>query len=147
VQKNPDRRGHGPRVDSDDSDDNMSLDVDQDRPQPGGAPVVRPIASQFYNYVAHHTAARAGRHDAQHGSITAALAGTFAETDRHKEIASDKQRYCDQALPSDRFHKQTSIRDRSPSCRAEFVYSVDVRALKTRTGMSAFFSSSASADR
>ena len=148
VCRNPDRPGHAVRVESDDSDDAMSVDgIDQNRPQPGGASVVRPIASQFYNYIAHRSATRAGRHDAQQGSVTAALAGTFAETDRHKEIASDKQRYCDQALPSDRFHKKISIRDCPSSCRAELVYSVDVRALKTRTGMSVFFSSSASAYR
>jgi hypothetical protein len=147
VRRNPDRRGHGFSVDPDDPDDNMSLDVDQDRPQPRGAPVVRPVASQFYNYVADRTATRARRQDAQQGSVTAALAGTFAETDKHKEIASDQQRYCDHALPSDRFHTKISIRDRPPSCRAEFVYSVDVRALETRTGMSVFISSSASAYR
>src|SRR6267142_2761514 len=110
VRRNPDRPGHAVRVESDDSDDAMSVDgIDQNRPQPGGASVVRPIASQFYNYIAHRSATRAGRHDAQQGSVTAALAGTFAETDRHKEIASDKQRYCDQALPSDRFHKKISF--------------------------------------
>ncbi|KAH9022649.1 hypothetical protein EDB85DRAFT_1895171 [Lactarius pseudohatsudake] len=93
-------------------------------------PAVKPVAAQFYNYIAHRIAPRAGRMDSQQGSVTAALSGAFAQTPKDKRAASRKQAYCDQALPSTRFHKRISRPECPKCCRAEFVYSVDVRSLK-----------------
>ncbi|KAH9159668.1 hypothetical protein EDB89DRAFT_1915798 [Lactarius sanguifluus] len=77
------------------------------------------------------TAPRAGRMDSQQGSVTAVLSGTFAQTPKDKRAASRKRAYCDQALPSTRFHKRISRPECPKCCRAEFVYSVDVRSLKS----------------
>jgi hypothetical protein len=96
--------------------------------------VVKPVSSQFYNYMTHRVASRAGRHDSQQGTVTAAVAGAFATSRKHKTIASKKQEYCDQSLPSDRFHDRFSIEDCPTSCRAEFVYSIDIRRLQDPSG-------------
>lgn len=96
---------------------------------------VKPISSQFYNYITHRVATRAGKHDAQQGSVTAAIAGAFADSKKHKRIASEMQSYCNSGLPADRFHSKISLEDCPTSCRAEFVYSIDVRALKHPSGM------------
>ena len=128
-----------PPSDSEDSDnDRMSVDQDEDSIHVGGAPVVKPVACQFYNYIAHRTATRAGRHYSQQGTVTAALAGAFAGTNKDKKRASELQDYCDMSLPSDRFHQNISIEDCPTSCRAELVYSIDVRALKRRSGRYVF---------
>ncbi|KAH9018519.1 hypothetical protein EDB84DRAFT_1566372 [Lactarius hengduanensis] len=66
------------------------------------ARVVRPVASQFYNYISHRVASRAGGFDAQQGTVTAALAGAFAQTVKDRATAHKKQDYCDDALPSER---------------------------------------------
>jgi hypothetical protein len=138
VRRDPNQAPQG----SDDSDDDhMSVDQDEDSNQVGGAPVVKPVACQFYNYIAHRTATRAGRHYSQQGTVTAALAGAFASTSKDKKRASELQSYCDRSLPSNRFHQNISIDDCPTSCRAELVYSVDVRALKHRSGRYASFAS------
>jgi hypothetical protein len=95
---------------------------------------VKPVSSQFYNYMMHRVATRAGRYDAQQGTVTAAISGGFAKTERHRDIAFDKRTHCNGGLPSDRFHTRFSLEDCPTSCRAEFVYSVDVRALKEPSG-------------
>ena len=97
-------------------------------------PAVKGVSAQFYNYVTHRVATRAGRHDAQQGTVTAAISGGFANCRKHKRIALERQSYCDQCLPSDRFHNKISIEDCPTSCRVELVYSVDVRALKNPSG-------------
>jgi hypothetical protein len=95
---------------------------------------VKPVSSQFYNYMMHRVATRAGQYDSQQGTVTAAISGAFAKTDKHKEIAWSKRTHCDGGLPSDRFHTRFSLEDCPTSCRAEFVYSVDVRALEDPSG-------------
>lgn len=96
---------------------------------------VKPVSSQFYNYLSHRVASRAGRHDSQQGSITAAISGAFANSPRDKATACEKQSYCQDALPSERFHGRISSVDDCPSsCRAELVYSIDVRALRDQSG-------------
>ncbi|KAI9430768.1 hypothetical protein H4582DRAFT_2103578 [Lactarius indigo] len=100
----------------------------------GGRSAVKPVSSQFYNYISHRVATRAGRLDSQQGTVTAALAGAFAQTDKEKATAKKKQAYCDQALPSDRFHTRIDRKDCPTCCRAELVYSVDVRALRSPSG-------------
>ncbi|KAI9442798.1 hypothetical protein BJY52DRAFT_1229143 [Lactarius psammicola] len=102
------------------------------------APVIKPISSQFYNYISHRAATRAGRFDTQQGTVTAALAGAFAQTAKDKATAMMKQEYCQRSLPSDRFQKKISHSDCPVCCRAEIVYAVNVRALKSQTGRSIF---------
>jgi hypothetical protein len=96
---------------------------------------LKPVSSQFYNYMAHRVASRAGRHDAQQGTVTAAISGAHATTDKDKKTAQEKQKYCKRALPSERFHARiNSIQDCPNDCRAELVYFVDVRALNEQSG-------------
>ena len=119
---------------SDNSDDDMDIDPPQHLQLLGGQPVIKPVASQFYNYIAHRTATRAGNHDTMKGTVTAAIAGGFAQLDKHRRKAKDLMTYCDTALPSHRFKTHIDIDNCPSSCRAELVYSVDVRALRHPTG-------------
>ncbi|KAI9429358.1 hypothetical protein H4582DRAFT_2150251 [Lactarius indigo] len=100
----------------------------------GGRSAVKQCHHNSYNYISHRVATRAGRLDSQQGTVTAALAGAFAQTDKEKATAKKKQAYCDQALPSDRFHTRIDRKDCPTCCRAELVYSVDVRALRSPSG-------------
>ena len=96
---------------------------------------VKPVSCQFYNYMAHRVASRAGRHDSQQGSVTAAISGAYAKTETDEKTAKQKQAYCKKGLPSERFHARiNSVRECPCACRAELVYSVDVRALKDPSG-------------
>jgi hypothetical protein len=126
----PDQDSH----DSDHGSDRMSIIEDHPPASPAGSQVLRPVASQFYNYIAHRTAAKAGSHYSQRGTVTAAIAGAFADGSKHKTKASDLQNYCKQCLPFERFHKAISLEDCPSCCRAELVYSVDVRALPDCSG-------------
>ena len=101
---------------------------------------VKPVSSQFYNYLSHRVASRAGRHDSQQGSVTGAISGAFASSAKDKAIAREKQNFCQVKLPSERFHGRiTSVDDCPTSCRAELVYSIDVRALSDQSGSCASF--------
>jgi hypothetical protein len=96
---------------------------------------VKPVSSQFYNYMAHRVASRAGRHDAQQGTVTAAISGAYASTDKDRKVAKEKQKLCKRALPSEMFRLRiNSVGECPNSCRAELVYSVDVRALNLQSG-------------
>src|SRR5260221_1529194 len=119
---------------SDDSDDDMDVDPPQHPQLLGGQPVIKPIASQFYNYIAHRTATRAGNHDTMKGTVTAAIAGGFSQSQKHRRTADDLIKYCDSALPSHRFKTHIDIQDCPSSCRAEIGYSIDVRALYHPSG-------------
>jgi len=55
---------------------------------------VKPLSSQFYNYITHWMATQAGRHDAQQGTMTAALSGSFAKTTKDQNTAAKKQSDC-----------------------------------------------------
>jgi hypothetical protein len=111
------------------------MDIDNTPPpHQGGQQVLKPVACQFYNYIAHRTATRAGKHDTQQGTITAAIAGGFAETQQDRKKATIFINHCDTALPSHRFQKHIDVDDCPSSCRAELVYSVDIRALRHPTG-------------
>lgn len=120
--------------DEEDSDaDRMSTSYDnEDRPY--RIQVVKPVSSQFYNHITHRVASRSGKHDSQHGTVTAAISGAFANTDKDKKTALDRQSYCELCLPSERFGCRINQEDCPTSCRAELVYSVDVRALKEPSG-------------
>jgi hypothetical protein len=112
-------------------------DIDMDHPTlQGGQQVLKPVASQFYNYIAHRTATRAGNHHSMKGMVTAAIAGGFAQTTIDRKKAKALMTHCDIALPSRRFKSTIAIKDCPSSCRAELVYSVDVRALSHPTGRS-----------
>ncbi|KAH9028272.1 hypothetical protein EDB85DRAFT_2147990 [Lactarius pseudohatsudake] len=100
--------------------------------------VIKPISSQFYNYISHRAASRAGDMDTEKGTVTAALAGAFATTAKDRATARGKQDQCRVALPWKRFHNKISCYDCPVSCRGEIVYAVNVRALKVRTGRSLF---------
>ncbi len=145
----------GNRIDRPTSDDDhgsgeeeeedMSVDSDEadgnDYGRVSSLQVVKPVSAQFYNYITHRVATRASRHDAQQGTVTAAISGGFASSQKHKMTASNKQSHCDLGLPSDRFHTRISLDDSPTSCRVEFVYSVDVRALKNPSGTHVTFPS------
>lgn len=111
----------------------MSISYDNED-RPSRVQVVKPVSSQFYNHITHRVASRSGRHDSQHGTVTAAISGAFANTDKDKKTASDRQSYCELCLPSERFGSRINQEDCPTSCRAEIVYSVDVGALKEPSG-------------
>ena len=121
----------------DDGDDVDEVDDGEDVDEVDEVPrlqAVKPVSCQFYNYITHRVATRAGRHDAQQGTVTAAVSGAFSRNQKDNVVALNNQSRCDQALPSARFHAKISLEDSPTSCRAEFVYSVDVRALKDPSG-------------
>jgi hypothetical protein len=120
--------------DSDDNSDHMPIDRIQQAVPTGGSSIVKPVASQFYNYIAHRTAAHAGKHYSQRGTVTAAVAGGFTEVSKDKNKASELQEYCKQGLPFERFHKAISLEDCPSCCRGELIYSVDVQALQDCSG-------------
>ena len=126
VCEPPKGRSHG-------SDDNLSFEEDRTAIA-RAAPVVTATASQFYNLVAHRAAPRAGRLDSQQGLVTAALSGAFAKTVKDKNVALNLKLACESALPSERFHIRIHRPKCPKSCRAEVVYSVDVRKLKLKSG-------------
>lgn len=128
---------HSDDSDSDDDDDHMDVDPPHN-PIVGGQQVLTPIACQFYNYIAHRTATRAGNHDTMKGTVTAAIAGGFAKSQKDRRIADRLIDYCNTALPADRFKDHIVIRGCPSSCRAELVYSVDVAALRDPQGRYAF---------
>jgi hypothetical protein len=133
VRVNP-RSSPTPPSDHPDDDDDNPMQGGLDAAGTSSQQVVKPVSSQFYNYIAHRVASRAGRHDSQHGHVTAALAGAYSKTQKDKATASGKQAYCDRDLPSSRFHKRISIDKCPTACRAELVYTIDVRALKDTSG-------------
>ena len=130
-ERNEDEHEH----DSDDSDRPLRSNEDDAFETPSTYQAVKPVSSQFYNYITHRVASRAGRHDSQQGFVTAAISGAFATSDKDEATAEIKQRLCSTELPSETFHgKITSVRDCPSACRAELVYSIDVRALKEPSG-------------
>jgi hypothetical protein len=135
--KDSQRRSHSYNSNQHDDPDDDAMDCDDDEQDHNRRypPALRPICSQFYNYITHRSASRAGQHESQQGSVTAAIAGTFAKTPKDRVTAFNKQIFCDARLPSDRFDTQISVDNCPKSCRAELVYYVDVRRLKDRSGM------------
>ncbi|KAH8980399.1 hypothetical protein EDB86DRAFT_2835364 [Lactarius hatsudake] len=97
--------------------------------------VIKPISSQFYNYISHRAVSRAGDMDTEKGTVTAVLAGAFATTAKDRATARGKQEQCRVALPWKRFHDKVSCYDCPVSCRGEIVYAVNVRALKPLVNM------------
>lgn len=123
-----------PRQGTAHSDNEGASSTESYRPNHQPAPVVKAISCQFYNYLAHRIAPRAGRLDTQQGTITAALSGAYANTAKDKKTASNKQAYCNAGLPSERFHERINLPDRPTCLRAELVYTIDVRNLKSVSG-------------
>ena len=118
------------------NDYDSDLDIDDDDTTPSHLQAVKPIFSQFYNHITHRVASQAGKHDSQQGTVTVAISGAFANTEKDKTTASKKLEYCNISLPSERFHDRISSLDVEcpTACRAEFVYSIDLRALKDPSG-------------
>lgn len=127
VCEPPKRRSRG-------SDSSFLPEEEDNTSGRGTAQAVKATASQFYNLVAHRAASRAGRMDSQQGLVTAALSGGFARTAKDKRTALNKKTACDAALPSERFHNRIHLPECPKSCRAEVVYTVDVRKLKEKSG-------------
>ena len=96
--------------------------------------VVKPIACQLYNYMTHRVAERAGMHDSQHGTVTAAISGAFANNQKDRNTASRKQRYCKLMLPYERFHQKIDVPNCPRCCRVEMVFTIDIRGLKNPSG-------------
>jgi hypothetical protein len=124
------KAGNGRRHGTEDS----STPEDSDGPTVDTGPVLTATSSQFYNLVAHRMAPRAGMHDSQQGVVTAALAGAFAHGVKDRNTAKRKRTACDDDLPSARFHQRIHMPDCPKACRAEVVYTVDIRKLRTPTG-------------
>ncbi|KAH8978533.1 hypothetical protein EDB86DRAFT_2836679 [Lactarius hatsudake] len=55
--------------------------------------VIKPISSQFYNYISHRAASRAGDMDTEKGTVTAALAGAFATTAKQSDCKRQTSNY------------------------------------------------------
>lgn len=131
---------HGEQDEEDLPEEPMDIDDDDDGTTQSHFQAVKPICSQLYNHITHRVASRAGKHDSQQGTVTAAISGAFASTQKDKKTASRIREYCETGLPSDRFHDRISSPDAEcpTACRAEFVYSIDVRALKDSSGRCVF---------
>ncbi|KAH7917232.1 hypothetical protein BV22DRAFT_1135578 [Leucogyrophana mollusca] len=69
----------------------------------GSAPIVNATWSQGYNQLSHHVRTTAKFHDVQLGTITSALAGTYATTDRNRRRATNQARKCEDNLPHNRY--------------------------------------------
>jgi hypothetical protein len=136
IRDNPNNPPHHIHNNLNSDDDSDMDDQDPIPPLQGGQEVLKPVASQFYNYIAHRTATRSGKHLAAQGTVTAAIAGAFAQTPKDRRKAKELLDYCETALPSDRFKNLIDIHDCPSSCRAELVYSIDIRALRRPTGRS-----------
>jgi hypothetical protein len=96
---------------------------------------VKPVSSQFYNYSTHRVASRAGRHDSQQAAVTAAISGAYATSDKDKKTARESQHHCNRYLPAERFHARIrTVKECPTACRAELVYSINVRALSDPSG-------------
>jgi hypothetical protein len=124
----------GDREDTEGPGSVVEVDINNFESTPSIFQAVKPVSCQFYNLSTHRVATRAGRHDSQQGTMTAALAGAFAKNLKDRGIASTFQSYCADGLPSERFHQRISIDKCPTACRAELVYSIDLRALKDPSG-------------
>ena len=106
-------------------------------PETSPHPPVTGVATQGYNSAMHYARGRgAQHHDAQLGLVTAALAGTYATSEKEKRIASERLRSCRQNLPHERFNNKIKEVDITRDLRMENVYCVDMLAFKPdyRTG-------------
>jgi hypothetical protein len=115
-----------------DEDDEDEQDHQDSRHLP-----VTGIATQGYNSVMHFARGKgAQHHDAQLGHITAALAGSYAQTPKEIRIAKIKITSCRYNLPHERFASKIEEDDVNRELRLENVYYVDLLAMKPeyRTG-------------
>ena len=78
----------------------------------------------------------AQHHDAQLGLVTAALAGTYATSEKEKRIAAEHQESCQQNLFHERFENKIKEADITRDLHMENVYCMDMLAFKPdyRTG-------------
>src|SRR6266567_3872510 len=87
---------------------------------------IKPVSTQFYNYITHHVMTCAGKHNSQQGIVTTAISGAFANTQKHKTTTFKKQSHCNQGLPLKQFHDKISLEDCPISLCAEFIYLIDI---------------------
>ncbi|KAF8054494.1 hypothetical protein FPV67DRAFT_1682577 [Lyophyllum atratum] len=87
------------------------------------------VSSQAYNEAMHRIRHRAGLHDVQLGRITAAAAGTHAETKKGKGTAEKCFQKCDPDLPHQRFAKKIDTPGIKRELRMENVYCLDLLAM------------------
>jgi hypothetical protein len=78
--------------------DEIAEDEDEDDDTVIKIPLVG-VSSQFYNELSHRVAADAGSHEVQQGHITAALAGSYANTLKDKKSFAKKVKSCDRKFP------------------------------------------------
>ena len=114
------------------------IDFDRYASQPSLFQAVRPVSCQLYNLSSHSVAARAGARDTEQGTVTAAVAGKYARNAADKLKADGFTSYCGASFPSDRHDLRISTEGCPTECRAEFVYTIDVRLLKDQSGSYVF---------
>lgn len=116
-------------------EDSSSLSTDSETQDTvNRIPTVKATSCQFYNYIAHRIAPRAGKLDSQQGLVTAALVGAFAQSIPHEKTARTKQAACKKSLPAATFLQRIYRFGCPTGCRAEIVYSVDISNLKSQDG-------------
>lgn len=100
------------------------------------APFISAVTTQVYNELSHQVAVRAGAHDVQGCTLTAALAGTHAEDPATERKATDLMNYCVASLPHERFADKISVLDTSSALRVEtvFAFNLAVAPLENRGG-------------
>jgi hypothetical protein len=101
-------------------------DDDDDREE---GPVIRGESFQAYNLLMHRLAPDAGGQDVQHGDITAALAGTYAQGTKDKSRGAEKFTSCNTYLPHERLHHKMDHPECPKDLRLEQVYAINIRAL------------------
>ena len=123
---------HHHSKDNDDDDvSSINMDDSDHHDVPSYLQAIKPVSTQFYNYITHHVMTCAGKHNSQQGIVTTAISGAFANTQKHKTTTFKKQSHCNQGLPLKQFHDKISLEDCPISLCAEFIYFIDIRALKT----------------
>jgi len=86
---------HHSRDDDDEDVSSINMDDSDHHDIPFYLQAIKPIFAQFYNYIMHRVATHAGKHNSQQGMITVTISGAFANTQKHKTIASKKQSHYD----------------------------------------------------
>jgi len=87
---------------------------------------------QIYNAVAHKLMAQAGTLDAVQGDITAALAGSYAESQKDRLVAQHAFNVCEANLPHRRVEHRLSTEHVRKSLRLENVYVLKLQDLSDK---------------
>ena len=99
-------------------------------------PPIVGMGCQGYNAVMHATRGRcAQHHDAQRGLVTAALAGSWANSQSHKQHARSLIQQCNRRLPHAEFRQKISNQNDHPldcSIRLENTFSIEIERLQPK---------------